>query len=532
MSIGNFLKRVHGRDSSPSRSAPVEKQSAPSETSSEIAKGSLERFQSEKSDSKNIQFSTTHGRPYLTLTPPCDNWDPQELAEAMHEFFGRDYVVVGEKLAARLYKSDSGEPRLELSFTPKRNVVRTAHETIGGKLIKESVASRMVLRMIGKALGHPKWESLQTDGFSKVPRRLKATDVRNEFDTFCSHPKKFNMNGEAWKVRKNPIGYAFGSLSNPILRATSASGKEMVLKPMGGVGHNDSTDEMKMSKKESAIHRQLGGPAAKNSNILRYCGELEFGGAKFICTDYASKGTMKSYAVDVRASNKKRAIKQGLLLESLQGAIAGMKQTHKAKYLHLDIKLENFFVQDQGGKAVTQLADFGTAQTSKKKKWAATPSDVENYMSPEMCNLSRDNEVRQLLLKQRDVTNRIGGLVAVRKDSALDVLNRRQGEIIVRIKDHKREITKAADVWPLGPMIYELFCGELSPEELSAARGDGGTEPRALELKIEGVIANRGVRDALNELIINIMKPDPKERWSIETISDYFDKNLGPYLPA
>jgi serine/threonine protein kinase len=177
------------------------------------------------------------------------------------------------------------------------------------------------------------------------------------------------------------------------------------------------------------------------------------------------------------------------------------------------------------------LADFGTAENIAKKKWAISPSDAVKYMSPELIGLYHYRDNRFANDKLAEVKERIKGRRVIFNDSTLVALNKKQKALARKIRKDRREFSAAADVWPLGPVVYELFCGELSSERIAAARGDGGKEPRPLKLQGKGIFTHQDVRDALNMLILNVMKHDPKDRWSIDQVSDFFDQHLSQFLP-
>ena len=255
------------------------------------------------------------------------------------------------------------------------------------------------------------------------------------------------------------------------------------------------SSKARVSPPNTKIVQQLGLGDDPNARI-----EFEYRGTDIYAkAQTAPKRAKLSWGAHRRSRNRKDAARLALSRLSLReldkeaasqafmtlfaDMVKGTSQAHAAGVMHLDLKPENFFVDEN---AELQLGDYGTARRTLADTMKS-PTDSPEYSAPELIN-------------------------AIKKPALM---------------------TWQADVWSLGVMLYEMNSPregdrEHPPSFLPFPYQDRFTSQAAGHINVFCGKANKDDRieqlnlvemnPPLRELIIQMLDPDPAKRPSLEEV--------------
>lgn len=239
-------------------------------------------------------------------------------------------------------------------------------------------------------------------------------------------------------------------------------------------------EQMKMLA-EAQVHAQA--KTVGSDNIVGILGTaLPPGDAgPVLILQHAPNGNVRHVLGSLRELDKEAASQAFMTL--FADMVKGTSRAHAAGVMHLDLKPENFFVDEN---AELQLGDYGTARRTLADTMKS-PTDSPEYSAPELIN-------------------------AIKKPALM---------------------TWQADVWSLGVMLYEMNSPregdrEHPPSFLPFPYQDRFTSQAAGHINVFCGKANKDDRieqlnlvemnPPLRELIIQMLDPDPAKRPSLEEV--------------
>lgn len=222
-------------------------------------------------------------------------------------------------------------------------------------------------------------------------------------------------------VAVNRKTYSFKSLlaegrQGSVALHEERAGKTVVVKKVGS-GTDDQHNES-ATLAEATAHLQARGPAKQRSpNVLGIKGTARLGGDSLLVLEHAKHGDALQLVSKLTAHFGAPSLgSQGESARLLAFAdmVKGVQQAHANGVMHLDIKHENFFIDESFN---LRLGDFGTAQPVLAGIMAS-PTQTPDFSPPEL----RPNQGKERL------------------------------------------ITYKADMWSLGIVLYHMFSPRSSAE--------------------------------------------------------------------
>jgi serine/threonine protein kinase len=232
-------------------------------------------------------------------------------------------------------------------------------------------------------------EEFRSGGVAKILVPLRKSKVIDFPSYVCDvRESHIKFKGERFDFEEEAIGKVGGSDQRLIRKAVSQRGDSIVLKPVS-----------RLDAPEMAISEKVGSSGA--SNILGCRGSIEnpdVEGGFFLVSDYAKDGTVSKYIDKLQADFYGGQISRRDLtrkfLDIARQMCLGIQQLHELGYKHLDVKPDNFYVEeDQSGDFIVKLADFG-ASAKKDVLINSARTDCIKYMSPEMWKVFSHRENR------------------------------------------------------------------------------------------------------------------------------------------
>ena len=228
------------------------------------------------------------------------------------------------------------------------------------------------------------------------------------------------------------------------------NGKQYALKLLAPRLVNDRTAHKRMQ-----YECEMAMKVARNKNVIDTYDVGEAGDRPYIVMEYFESRHLREVLRDER-----RAIPMDDAISYALQTAMGLTSIHEAGIVHMDMKPENVLVNDQG---LAKIIDLGISVWEKwaSLPWARRAEGSPSYMSPE-----------QIL---------------------------------------QRPVTVRSDIYSLGCLLYELFCGRppyiaTSQAELLKLHVSPRSSPRPLRE------INPEVSTQMQDLILNCLKKHPEKR--------------------
>lgn len=276
-------------------------------------------------------------------------------------------------------------------------------------------------------------------------------------DVTASH---VTFKGKRYKFDEQAIGKVAGKEKRLIRKAVAEDGDTIVLKPL----------DVSSDSPELVISKKVGD--GNSANILGCRGSIiTAAGQYFLISDYARKGTVTEYVEKLRQRMEDGRVSrqdgQRKLYKIAHQMCLGVEQLHDLGYKHMDLKPDNFYVDEDGeGEPVVKLADFGMSARSGVVINTGR-SDCLKYMSPEYYTVWSDPENRAKTDRANQLKERESGLKRLGKYENLEAVQGKRIKDRVLKKAGLPAIGAASDVHGLVASIWDICCDEKAKDRAS-----------------------------------------------------------------
>ncbi|MBB5037697.1 protein kinase domain-containing protein [Prosthecobacter dejongeii] len=475
---------------------------------------------------EKLPLLTDHGMPDIEIDPGLS----QKFADVILQ--GADSQAVIEDLGNALAKAlRELDPTQQMSYA-----------TSDGKLLKSELLSMLAENcpeLMSEGVPDPlsksfsfSYENASSESqqlldkvFLKAVSQLSNRQVDD--DTVI-------IGGETF-TKKNELGKGSSGI---VYLYEGTSGKQIAIKHPS---HNPSSDVVKTREiacREVRSHYQAMGEG--HPHIVNMTGVIRNSeGDVLVAMDLAPRGDVfeATKKIDTALQNGQITQKTATIvrLTLLQDMIKGLQHMHESRGMtHLDIKPLNYFINEEG---LAMLGDFGTSDNHASFRVPEIAVDNPRWLAPEIAINQVNTDGIRTGVSRKLKNQRNEKIEADWKKMLIDFnergVSRREIEIEWQKlndrydKDIEKitgainfEVSNKADVWSLGITAYEMFVKEgpfKKPEDqflfqVEQRLRDFGSNPEnRLRSKGEGT---EGFT-ALDRLLNQLLKPDPKERISL-----------------
>lgn len=475
---------------------------------------------------EKLPLLTDHGMPDVEIDPAL----AQKVANVIvRDGDGRDVIQeLGETLAKELRKLD---PDQQMSYA-----------TSDGKLLKGELLSMLAEscpELMSEGVPDPQSKSIKfsyENASSEMQKFLdqvflqavsQLSDRQVDSDTVI-------IGGETY-TKKNELGQGSYGI---VYLYEGTSGKQIAVKHPLYNGESNHEALRETACREVRSHYQAMGDG--HPHIVNMTGVIRNSeGDVLVAMDLAPRGDVfeATKKIDTALQNGQITQKTATIvrLTLLQDMIKGLQHMHESRGMtHLDIKPLNYFINEEG---LAMLGDFGTSINDVSIRVPEVNVDNPRWLAPEIAidQVNTDGirtDVSKRLKNQRlenitadwkkmliDFEER--GVPEKERDIAWEKLNRRYDKDLEKITGAINfEISNKADVWSLGIAAFEMFvkddpfrkaAGDFNFQVEERLRAFGSNPENRLRSKGEGT---EGFT-ALDRLLNQLLKPDPKDRISL-----------------
>lgn len=195
----------------------------------------------------------------------------------------------------------------------------------------------------------------------------------------------------------------------------------------------------------------------RHENVLELYDTIEHENEMYLITEYCANGDLSSLCQSTAK------VTDALRLQIVQQLLNGLSHLHACGYIHRDLKPRNILLDKNG---TVKIADFGFARPLQTQDLAETLCGSPMYMAPE------------IMLHQK--------------------------------------YSAKADVWSLGVLVYEMFCGR--PPFPGASCPD---LLRLIRRDWEHIVFPETLSGQLKEALCHMLQPRPERRASASDLSQY-----------